>query len=118
MSLLKHPSAAMTRLIQTAESNRSMGDKVLHRPVMAFVIQRHDLEGLQFAMKQSLRKAACRVFALQVCSPDVSHFIVNIYMNTLEYVYLYHNLCLMRHDRKIAKPAFKYSSPTVCYDVV
>jgi E3 ubiquitin-protein ligase MYCBP2 len=33
---------------------------------MSFITQRHDLEGLQLAMKQALRKAACRVFAMQV----------------------------------------------------
>ena len=72
MSLLKHPSAAMTKLIQStntgslsSNSERDV-DKVLRRPVMAFVIQRHDLESLQLAMKQGLRKAACRVYALQV----------------------------------------------------
>lgn len=39
----------------------------LHRPVMVFMLQRHDLDSLQLAMKQALRKAACRVYALQVC---------------------------------------------------
>ena len=69
MSLLKHPSAAMSKLIQSAEkvSGRpSPCDKALQKPVMAFVIQRHDLDSLQLGMKQALRKAACRVYALQV----------------------------------------------------
>ena len=69
MSLLKHPSAAMSKLIQSAEkgSMRAVGtDKALQKPVMAFIIQRHDLDSLQLAMRQALRKAACRVFALQV----------------------------------------------------
>ena len=69
MSLLKNPSAAMAKLIQSAE--KSVGkpggaERALVRPVMAFVTERHDLEGLQLAMRQALRKAACRVFALQV----------------------------------------------------
>lgn len=34
---------------------------------MVFMLQRHDLDSLQLAMKQALRKAACRVYALQVC---------------------------------------------------
>ena len=69
MSLLKHPSAAMAKLIQSAEKSclkPGVSDKALQKPVMAFVIQRHDLESLQLAMKLALRKAACRVFALQV----------------------------------------------------
>ncbi len=70
MSLLKHPSQAMAKLIQSAEKmslKPSMTDKALQKPVMAFVIQRHDLDSLQLAMRLALRKAACRVFALQVC---------------------------------------------------
>ena len=69
MSLLKHPSAAMAKLIQSAEKSSlkpGVSDKALQKPVMAFVIQRHDLESLQLAMRLALRKAACRVFALQV----------------------------------------------------
>ncbi|KAK6172343.1 hypothetical protein SNE40_016020 [Patella caerulea] len=66
MSLLKHPSAAMTRLISSVDSNSSgMGELRLQRPVMEFIIQRHDLDGLQWAMRQALRKSACRVFAMQ-----------------------------------------------------
>ena len=70
MSLLKHPSAAMARLIQSVELGgngpRLLEEKVLQRPVMSFVMQRHDLENLKIAMKQGIRKAACRVYALQV----------------------------------------------------
>ncbi|XP_035827428.1 E3 ubiquitin-protein ligase MYCBP2 isoform X3 [Aplysia californica] len=63
VSLLKHPSAAMTRLISAVEKRN--GGHTLQRPVMEFIVQRHDLEGLQLAMKQALRKAMCRVFAMQ-----------------------------------------------------
>ena len=70
MSLLKHPSKAMTKLIQSIDRPGSLKagttDKALQRPVMAFVVQRHELDSLQLAMKQALRKAACRVYALQV----------------------------------------------------
>ena len=70
MSLLKNPSAAMSKLISSAEKSAAKPgstDKVLQKPVMAFVMQRHELDSLQLAMKQALRKAACRVFSLQVC---------------------------------------------------
>lgn len=77
-TLLKHPSAAMTKLINSVDKGANPGVmsnhdknlsgsviKTLSRPVMAFIIQRHDLEGLQLAMRQALRKATCRVYALQ-----------------------------------------------------
>ena len=67
MSLLKHPSAAMAKLIGSVDKKQTIDiEHALQRPVMAFIVQRHDLEGLQLAMRQALRKAACRVFAMQV----------------------------------------------------
>lgn len=70
MSLLKHPSAAMTKLITSVDKGGTStiegGEQALQRPVLSFIIQRHDLEALQLAMRQALRKAACRVFAFQV----------------------------------------------------
>ena len=71
VSLLKHPSAAMGKLISSVDRNKGAqgnGERALQRPVMEFIIQRHDLDSLQLAMKQALRKAACRVFAMQVGS--------------------------------------------------
>nr|KAG5689428.1 hypothetical protein BaRGS_012250 [Batillaria attramentaria] len=68
VSLLKHPSAAMTKLINSVDRSKGAagnGERALQRPVMEFIVQRHDLDGLQLAMKQALRKAACRVFAMQ-----------------------------------------------------
>ncbi|XP_076446720.1 E3 ubiquitin-protein ligase MYCBP2-like isoform X7 [Babylonia areolata] len=68
VSLLKHPSAAMGKLISSVDRSKGApgnGERALQRPVMEFIVQRHDLDGLQLAMKQALRKAACRVFAMQ-----------------------------------------------------
>ena len=61
----------MSRLISLVDKSNAEGDnalceKTLSRPVMAFVIQRHDLDNLQIAMRHALRKAVCRVFAMQV----------------------------------------------------
>ena len=76
MSLLKHPSAAMEKLLHTVDRKCSDEDeRALQRPVMSFIVQRHDLEGLQLAMKQALRKAACRVFAMQVSANLHVHFL-------------------------------------------
>ena len=68
LSLLKHPSAAMTRLLLSTTGTSGGGDQTLQRPVVSFVVQQHSLDELQIAMKQALRKAACRVYALQVSS--------------------------------------------------
>ncbi|XP_063236464.1 E3 ubiquitin-protein ligase MYCBP2 isoform X2 [Bacillus rossius redtenbacheri] len=72
-SLLCYPSAALQKLVpgtgQSAivsappEAPPSLG--LLDRPVMLFVLQHHNLGYLQLAMRQALRKAACRVYAMQ-----------------------------------------------------
>lgn len=64
-SLLRHPSPELSRLI-SAHGSLSKGERNVQWPVLAFVIQHHDLEGLEVAMKHALRKSACRVFAMEV----------------------------------------------------
>lgn len=66
---MKYPSAAMSKLISSVDKSSGssgLGEKALQRPVLAFIIQRHDLDSLQLAMRQAVRKAACRVYAMQV----------------------------------------------------
>eukprot|EP00062_Callorhinchus_milii_P006572 gi/632947251/ref/XP_007888958.1/ PREDICTED: E3 ubiquitin-protein ligase MYCBP2 isoform X6 [Callorhinchus milii] len=63
-SLLRHPSPELSRLI-SAHSSLSKGERNFQWPVLAFVIQHHDLEGLEMAMKHALRKSACRVYAME-----------------------------------------------------
>uniref|UniRef100_W5MG66 E3 ubiquitin-protein ligase MYCBP2 n=1 Tax=Lepisosteus oculatus TaxID=7918 RepID=W5MG66_LEPOC len=63
-SLLRHPSPELSRLI-SAHGSLSKGERNFQWPVLAFVIQHHDLEGLEVAMRHALRKSACRVFAME-----------------------------------------------------
>ncbi|XP_029559556.1 E3 ubiquitin-protein ligase MYCBP2 isoform X1 [Salmo trutta] len=63
-SLLRHPSPELSRLI-SAHGSLSKGERNFQWPVLAFVIQHHDLEGLEVAMKHALRKSTCRVFAME-----------------------------------------------------
>jgi hypothetical protein len=51
-----------------AQAGAAAPEWVFTLPVIKFIIQRHDLDGLALAMKQAVRKSSCRVFALQVCS--------------------------------------------------
>lgn len=83
MSMMCMPSAALQALVPNAadsgvtidgESERSdilgNGDSsemnVFGRPSMAFIVEAHNLADLKRAMKQAVRKAACRSYALQV----------------------------------------------------
>ncbi|XP_042905925.1 E3 ubiquitin-protein ligase MYCBP2 isoform X1 [Parasteatoda tepidariorum] len=61
-SFLCQPSAALTKLVSVLMER----PVISRRPVMAFILQQHDLDSLQLAMKQALRKASCRVYALQI----------------------------------------------------
>ncbi|KAG5884570.1 hypothetical protein JTB14_006595 [Gonioctena quinquepunctata] len=77
-SLLCNPSNALQKLIPKKDNPSSVivrtdsnnddnneGLALLQRPVMQFLLQQHDLESLQLSMKQALRKAMCRVYAMQ-----------------------------------------------------
>lgn len=76
-SLLCYPSAALQKLVpsmnqsaivstnQEEEVTTNDRIEILMRPVMLFVLQQHNLQHLQLAMKQALRRAACRVYAMQ-----------------------------------------------------
>lgn len=63
-SILCQPSAALTKLV-SVEPEACATDLTVQRPVMQFVLQRHDLENMRFAIQQSLRKATCRIYAMQ-----------------------------------------------------
>lgn len=66
------PSAALQELIPNADTTTVSGNNeypdinVFYRPAMAFIIETHNLAKLKVAMKQAVRKAACRSYALQV----------------------------------------------------
>ncbi|KAL1131023.1 hypothetical protein AAG570_012261 [Ranatra chinensis] len=72
-SLLCYPSAALQKLVptvaQSAIVNTNADERpsmdILSRPVLVFLLQHHNLAGLQLAMKQALRKATCRIYAMQ-----------------------------------------------------
>ncbi|KAK0177727.1 hypothetical protein PV328_001747 [Microctonus aethiopoides] len=75
-SLLCYPSAALQKLVPSMDQSAivSANDveiptsdrvEILMRPVMLFVLQQHNLQHLQLAMKQALRRAACRVYSMQ-----------------------------------------------------
>ncbi|KAF3843349.1 hypothetical protein F7725_002198 [Dissostichus mawsoni] len=78
-SLLRHPSPELSRLI-SAHGSLSKGERNFQWPVLAFVIQHHDLEGLEVAMRHALRKSACRVFAMETTSlHDILwHFVASL----------------------------------------
>ncbi|KAJ8975748.1 hypothetical protein NQ317_015370 [Molorchus minor] len=75
-SLLCNPSSALQKLTPNKDNPSSVvvendlsfenNDlKLLQRPVLLFILQQHDLDSLQLSMKQALRKATCRVYAMQ-----------------------------------------------------
>nr|CAD7199865.1 unnamed protein product [Timema douglasi] len=72
-SLLCYPSAALQKLVPSMDQSAivssscqpDQGKELLNRPVLNFLFQQHNLESLQLAMRQALRKATCRVYAMQ-----------------------------------------------------
>jgi len=73
------PSAALQALVPTVDNTMTVEcpndaipshdvteTNVFKRPSMAFIVEAHNLSDLKFAMKQAVRKSACRSYALQV----------------------------------------------------
>lgn len=68
LALLRSPSKALqdtVKLISTPLGQPSQ-DRQATLPVLDFVAKRHDLDSLRSSMELALRKAACRVFAMEV----------------------------------------------------
>ena len=65
-SLMVKPSKNLRQLIyrrsRSSPENKDMG----YRRVMEFVLRHHDLDGLRVSMKQSMRVAGIRAFAMEV----------------------------------------------------
>ena len=66
-ALVFKPSINLARLMYNRSKQSSESKEVGYGKVMAFVLQYHDLNGLRMAMKQSMRVAGVRAFALEVC---------------------------------------------------
>ena len=62
MALLCSPSKALQDTVQVLFSPESKGSL----PVLDFISRRYDLDALRNSMKIALRKAACRVYAMEV----------------------------------------------------
>ncbi|XP_074033015.1 MYC binding protein highwire isoform X2 [Leptinotarsa decemlineata] len=60
-----NPSSVIVHVHDTSNDDNNEGLALLQRPVLQFLLQQHDLESLQLSMKQALRKAMCRVYAMQ-----------------------------------------------------
>ncbi len=70
LALLRSPSKALqdTVKLMSTSSSCSSGQTSTQStlPVLDFVARRHDLDSLRTSMELALRKAACRVFAMEV----------------------------------------------------
>lgn len=68
LALLRSPSKALQDTVKLMSSTFSQmsSDRQSTLPVLDFVARRHDLDSLRTSMELALRKAACRVFAMEV----------------------------------------------------
>lgn len=98
-SLLCYPSAALQKLVPCMDQSAIVSEQfkgcmldILNRPVMSFLLQQHNLEALQLAMRQALRKATCRVYALQVKIFENSYMTMS--EQCLVFIYCCYFVCL------------------------
>ena len=65
-SLMTKPSMALAKLMYLRSRQSKEGKETGYNRVMSFVTQYHDLQGLKATMKQMMRIAGLRAFALEV----------------------------------------------------
>jgi len=68
LALLRSPSKALQETVKliSSLSDQSVESKYSSLPVLDFVTRHHNLQSLRISMELALRKAACRVFAMEV----------------------------------------------------
>lgn len=79
---LAHTSPAWQKLFEGG----SVTTKLIDSTVLSFLLQVNDLDSLQLAMQQSLRKAVCRSYAMQAFTwllRSVSQVILASHWSTL-----------------------------------
>lgn len=76
-SLLERPSMALARLVYR-RSRQDKEDPDPYTPIIAFIINKHDLDGLRVTMRQAMCTAAIKSHALEVC--DVTLQSLYMYM--------------------------------------
>lgn len=69
-TLLNYPSAPLQKLLSVSLNGLAVPEneairKMCHT-VLAFVTERHDLNGLKLFLFQAIRKITCRSFGMQV----------------------------------------------------
>lgn len=72
LTLLRSPSKALQDTVKLMSASPSQTSTEATLPVLDFVAQRHDLDSLRTSMELALRKASCRVFAMEVCTKKCS----------------------------------------------
>lgn len=75
MGLVFKPSINLARLMYNRSMHSADSKEVGYGKVMAFVLQYHDLNGLRMAMKQSMRVAGIRAFAMEVRNCHCIYFL-------------------------------------------
>lgn len=64
---MRSPSKALLNAVRLlSSSEQTMPGKFSALPVLDFVARHHDLDMLRISMELAVRKAACRVFAMEV----------------------------------------------------
>lgn len=72
LALLRSPSKALRDTVKLMSVSHENAGTQSTLPVLDFVAHRHDLDSLRTSMELALRKASCRVFAMEVCVIRIS----------------------------------------------
>lgn len=77
-SLMVKPSRNLRQLMYNRSRQGPNSKETGYKRVMAFVLRYHDLDGLRASMKQAMRVAGIRTFALEVRREDTVVFLIHV----------------------------------------
>lgn len=100
-SLVERPSMALARLVYKRSRHEDKEDP--YAPILAFIISRHDLDGLRVTMRQAMCTAAIKSHALEVWSLQFVYTYMYLYSACCCYgsVYMYTCLRILFKSSKI-----------------
>ena len=76
--LVFKPSINLARLMYNRSKHGSENKEIGYGKVMAFILQYHDINGLRMAMKQSMRVAGIRAFAMEVYKKKRDYMLIAV----------------------------------------
>ena len=111
-SLMAKPSINLARLMYNRSRKGLEGKETGYARVLAFILRYHDLDGLRASMKQAMRLAGLRAFAMEVSSIFSSEFLLFKFLTKC----IHYLLRAQEHKKALVEAApFQHIAAILCF---